>query len=74
MPKRLRGKFFLSTEQTGNGSLQSIAHGLKRTPIVVKVMTTDSSGTILITEGAHDSTNCKVTVTTGVKYKVYGEI
>lgn len=75
MPNRLRGKYFMSAEQTGDGSEQDVAHGLKRTPVVVKVIVTEeSSGDFDVAEGTHDSTNCKVTVTNGVKYKVYGEI
>ena len=65
----------MSAEQTGDGSEQDVAHGLKRTPVVVKVIVTEeSSGDFDVAEGTHDSTNCKVTVTNGVKYKVYGEI
>jgi hypothetical protein len=75
MPNRLRGKYFLSSEQTGNGSAQSVAHGLKHTPQVVKIIVTDESASdFAITEGTHTATNVVVTVTSGVKYKVYGEI
>lgn len=62
---------FKSTEQTGNGSAQDIAHGLTTIPSLVFVMLTDTgaAGTV-VTEGSHDATNCVVTVTTGSKYKV----
>ncbi len=75
MPNRLRGKYFLSSEQTADGTEQSVAHGLKRTPVLVKVIVTEeSTSNFDVTEGTHDGTNIKVTVTSGVKYKVYGEI
>ncbi len=65
---------FKSTEQTGTGSAQNIAHGLSGTPGLVIVYPTDTSpataGAYTMTEGAHDATNCVVTVTTGKKYKV----
>jgi hypothetical protein len=70
-----KDKYFLSSEQTGNGSAQSVAHGLKHTPQVVKIIVTDESASdFVITEGTHTATNVVVTVTSGVKYKVYGEI
>ena len=63
---------FVSTEQTGTGSSQDIAHGLGVTPTKVLVSVTDNtaSSTFTVTEGAHDSTDVKITLTTGVKYKV----
>ena len=66
------GSIFKSTEQTGTGSAQNIAHGLGTTPSLVWVtVTEDPGGTGFdVTEGSHGSTNCVVTVTTGVKYKV----
>jgi len=66
-------KFFCSTEQTGTGASQSIAHGLGATPAKVFVSCTDNSGStnvFTVTEGSHDGTNVKVTVTTGAKFKV----
>lgn len=65
--------FFKSTEQTGTGSEQNIAHGLGRTPSLVWVSSSDDNGVtgaITLTEGTHDSTNVKVTATTSAKYKV----
>ena len=66
------GSIFKSTEQTGTGSAQNVAHGLGTTPSLVWVtVTEDPGGTGFdVTEGSHGSTNCVVTVTTGVKYKV----
>ncbi len=63
---------FVSTEQTGTASQQTIAHGLSGTPTGVLVSVTDdnSGGGFVITEGTHDSTNVYVTCTTDVKYKV----
>jgi hypothetical protein len=65
---------FKSTEQTGTGSAQNIAHSLGGTPGLVIVYPTDTSpataGAYTMTEGTHDATNCVVTVTTGKKYKV----
>lgn len=65
---------FVSTEQTGTGSPQNIAHGLGAVPAFVFGSPTDTSpatvGVYTLTEGAHDATNIIVTVTTGKKFKV----
>lgn len=61
---------FVSTEQTGTGSSQNIAHGLGATPTVVLVALTNVSSVATITEGSHGSTNVVVTATSGAKYKV----
>ena len=75
MPNRLRGKFFLSAEQTANGNSQTIPHGLKATPQLDKVIVTEESASNFdITEGTHTATAINVTVTSGVKYKVFGVI
>lgn len=67
-------RIFISTEQTGTGSAQNIAHGLGVTPTKVFVAPTDLTpatvGSYVVTEGAHDATNVVVTVTTSKKYKV----
>ena len=67
-------KFFKSSEQTGDGSEQSITHSLGATPGLVIVYPTDTSpstaGVYIMTEGTHTSTVVNVTVTTGKKYKV----
>jgi hypothetical protein len=69
----LRG-LFVSTEQTGTGSAQNIAHGLGVTPLGVLIAPTDTApattGAYTLTEGAHDATNVVATVTTGKKFKV----
>ena len=63
---------FVSTEETGTGSPQNVAHGLGGTPTVVLVgVTEDPTGTGFdVAEGAHDGTNVVLTVTSGVKFKV----
>lgn len=65
---------FVSTEQTGNGSQQSIAHGLGVTPAAVLIVPTDLTpstvGQYAAVEGTHTSTNVLATVTNGKKYKV----
>jgi len=66
-------KQFLSAVQTGNGSQQSIAHGLGAVPTGVLVSCVDNSGSSNVftaTEGVHTASNLLVTVTTGAKYKV----
>jgi len=69
---------FCSTEQTGDGLVQSIAHGLAATPSLVLVSATaghdgaSAPGDKLptLTEGTHTSTNVLVTCDAGAKYKV----
>lgn len=65
---------FVSTEQTGTGAGQNVAHGLGRIPVFVAVIATDTSpatvGVFTVTYGAHDATNAVVTVTSGKKFKV----
>ena len=66
---------FISSEQTGSGSLQSIAHGLGRVPTtIIPILTTTASGAnsaVLGTSGdASDATNVKITVTNTAKYIV----
>lgn len=63
--------FFASTEQTGNGSEQSIAHGLGTAPGVVMVIPSglaDSANTFV--QGTHTTTNVLVTATNTAKYYV----
>lgn len=67
---------FVSTEQTGTGSAQNVAHGLGVVPSKVLVVPTSHPGTpdtgaFDIAEGAHDATNVIVTVTTNVTFKVW---
>lgn len=63
---------FISSEQTGTGSSQNVAHGLGRTPTKILVAPTEflSNQNVDIAEGTHTSTNVVVTVTSGVKFKV----
>jgi len=67
-------KVFVSTEQTGTGSAQNVAHGLGVTPTQVFVAPTDLTpatvGSYAVTEGTHTSTNVVVTVTASKKFKV----
>lgn len=65
---------FVSTEQTGTGAPQNIAHGLGVVPSQVFASPTDlapaTTGDYTVTEGAHDATNVIVTVTTDKLFKV----
>ena len=65
---------FISTEQTGTGSAQNVAHGLGVTPTVVLVSFTELPADLAagadIAEGTHTSTNVVLTVTSGLKFKV----
>jgi hypothetical protein len=67
-------KQFLSAVQTGTGAAQNVAHGLGAIPAGVLVSVVDISAEgaapFTVTEGAHDATNVKLTVTAGAKYKV----
>ncbi len=66
--------FFVSGERTATGGEESIAHNMGFVPTYVAVVPTDLSpatvGVFTVTEGDHDATNCKVTVTANKKYKV----
>ncbi len=71
-------KLFLSTEQTGTGAGQNLAHGLGGIPAAVAIFQTgDGRGTynvggtlpVSIVEGTHTTTNVVVTVTEYVKYR-----
>ena len=62
---------FLSTEQTGNGAPQNVAHGLGVVPSLVFVVPSDLTGGVFaVVYGTHTSTNAVVTVTNGEKYRV----
>ena len=63
---------FISTEQTGTGSEQDIAHGLGHTPTIVIIQITEFDTTPTdIVQGTHDATNVKVTaVDSAVKFTV----
>jgi hypothetical protein len=63
--------FFKSSEQTGTGASQDIAHGLATTPGLVMIQVTAvASATDTFVEGVHDATNVKVTASVGAKFKV----
>lgn len=68
---------FVSSEQTGTGSSQNVAHGLGVTPSKVIVTYTDltpaTAGSANVTYGTHTSTNVVVTVTSGKKFIVEAE-
>jgi hypothetical protein len=57
---------------TGTGSVQNIAHGLGRSPLLVIVYPVNNTtgNTLSIVEGAHDATNVKVTAPTTTKFRV----
>ena len=61
---------FISTEQTGTGSSQNIAHGLARAPSVVAFLFTGGTVVTSVVEGTHDATNVVITVTSGAKFKI----
>lgn len=67
-------RFFVSSEKTGTGSSQNVAHGLGVTPSFVLIAPTDLTpetvGSYAVTEGTHTSTNVVVTVTASKKFKV----
>jgi len=67
-------KLFLSTEQTGTGAAQNVAHGLGVTPSKVLVFVTGDAraawAVFSIVEGTHDATNVVVTVTASIKFRV----
>ena len=67
-------RIFKSSEQTGTGSAQNVAHGLGETPAFIIVYPSDlapaTTGSFTLTEGTHTSTNVVVTVTTSKKFFV----
>ena len=67
---------FVSAELTGTGSAQTFNHGLGATPTktVVGVINFGASVAVDIVEGTHTSTDCVVTCTSGVKYKIWAMV
>lgn len=68
---------FVSSEQTGTGSAQNVAHGLgvvpKRVYVVYTDLTPATAGSVNVTYGSHTSTNVVVTVTASKKFLVVAE-
>lgn len=66
---------FVSTEQTGTGSAQNVAHGLGVAPSKVLIVPTELAAGLAAgydaAEGTHTTTNVVVTVTSGAKFKVW---
>lgn len=66
---------FASTEQTGTGSSQDIAHGFGAAPSLVWWSISEAAaglaGGLDVTPGTHDATNIKITVTNGIKFFVF---
>lgn len=66
---------FVSTEQTGTGSAQNVAHGLGAVPSKVLIVPTELAADLAAgydaAEGTHTTTNVVVTVTSGAKFKVW---
>lgn len=67
-------RVFKSSELTGTGASQNVAHGLGSTPSLVIVYPTDTNvattGSYVVTEGSHTNTNVVLTVTSGKKFRV----
>ena len=62
---------FKSTEQTGSGSAQTVAHGLGSTPALFYAIPSNlTGGAYVVSAESADATNVTLTVTNGEKYKV----
>ena len=63
---------FVSAVLVGTGSAQTFNHGLGATPTktIVGVINFGASTAVDIVEGTHTATDCVVTCTSGVKYKI----
>lgn len=66
------GATFFSTQQTGTGSAQNIAHGFGQIPRLAYAIPDDigGGGVFSVSYGSHDSTNVVVTFSNGQKYRV----
>jgi hypothetical protein len=62
--------FFKSTEITGTGANQNIAHGLGRTPGLISWMITQQGTGDTVVEGTHDGTNVILNFQATTKLKV----
>jgi hypothetical protein len=69
-------KIFVSAVLVGTGSAQTFNHGLGATPTktIVGLINFGASVAIDIVEGTHTSTDCVVTATSGVKYKIWAMV
>ena len=67
---------FVSAELTGTGSAQTFNHGLGATPTktIVGVINFGASVAVDIVEGTHTATDCVVTATSGIKYKIWAMV
>lgn len=69
------GSTFTSTEQTGTGSAQNVAHGLGAAPRIVWWSLSDLPAALAagaaVVPGTHTSTNAVFTVTSGIKFYVF---
>jgi len=62
---------FKSTEQTGSGAPQTVAHGLGSTPVLFYAVPSNlTGGAYVVSAESADATNVTLTVTNGEKYKV----
>src|SRR5258708_1283818 len=64
---KAKAKAFFSSQLTGTGSAQNVAHGLGVTPSIVIAVPTDG-GTV--TYGTHTSTNVVITGTSTKKFDI----
>ena len=69
-------KIFVSAVLVGTGSAQTFAHGLGATPTktLIGIINFGASVAVDVVEGTHTSTNCVVTCTSGVKYKIWAMV
>ena len=65
-------KIFVSAVLVGTGSAQTFAHGLGATPTktLIGIINFGASVAVDVVEGTHTATDCVVTCTSGVKYKI----
>jgi hypothetical protein len=66
-------KVFVSTEQTGTGAEQDIAHGLGAVPtkVFAAAQNVGAAEAYALAYGTHDATNVKMTVTADVEFIVF---
>lgn len=62
---------FTSTEQTGTGSSQNVAHGFGAAPSMWWAVPTDTTAGWVVSAGSADATNVSITVTSGAKFRIY---